>query len=737
MIDTKNRFLFLLLSILCLVACSEEKPRQAAYTRPEIDPDPVVDFLSPEETIASFYMPEGYRAELVASEPMINEPVAIAWDANGRLYVAQMDTYMQDIDGNDQGMPWSKIMLLDDEDGDGKMDKSTVFVDSLVLPRVIQPVDDGLIVQETYYRHFWLYRDTDGDGKADEKKLLLEDQTMDRSNLEHQPGSMIWNIDNWLYLSKGNLRYRYTSGTLEVDTMRSPPNGQWGLTQDETGRMYYSSAGGEVPALGFQIHPVYGDLEMKGKWEEGFEKVWPVVGTPDVQGGSWRLREEGTLNHFTASCGQTLFLGDRLDAYGDLFIPEPVGRLVRRAKVENRDGQIILSNAYEETEFLAATDANFRPVDTKVGPDGCLYIVDMYRGIIQEGNWVRKGSYLRPVVERKKLDKNIGKGRIYRIVHEDMPPANREKLMDKSTEELLSYLGHPSGWYRMQAQKLIILRREEGIVSELQAKALETKPWLGGDDKDYDLQRLHALWTLEGMDALDRQLLVELLDDDDARVRAAAIRNTEPYLAQGDEAMLQLLSERIEDPSKDVQIQLGLSMRWSKSPEAKNVIYQLMRNDRHNMVLAYTGEEGLKEEPPIEKQLMEKHKLLPGGRKRSLVKGYYTYQGLCADCHGKQGEGLGDIAPPLKGSPRVKGQPVSLAKIVLNGLQGPVDGKNYTGVMIAMKEQDNEWIADVLTYVRTELNGMDPVTPWQVQNARNQSKGKDGFWTLEALYLNK
>ncbi|MBU2912610.1 DUF7133 domain-containing protein [Reichenbachiella agariperforans] len=736
MFQTTLRLLFVAFSVL-LTACQQDQPRQAAYPRPEIDPDPGVDFLSPEESMETFHLPEGYKVELVASEPMINEPVAITWDANGRLYVAQMDTYMQDIDGNDQGMPWSKIMRLEDEDGDGKMDKSTVFIDSLVLPRVIQAVGDGLIVQETYYRHFWLYRDMDGDGVAEDKKLLLEDNGMDRSNLEHQPGSMLWNIDNWLYLSKGNLRYRYTSGTLEVDTMRSPPNGQWGLTQDETGRMYYSSAGGEVPALGYQIHPIYGDLEMNGKWEPGFEKVWPVIGTPDVQGGPRRLREDGTLNHFTASCGQTLFLGDRLDAYGDLFIPEPVGRLVRRAKVENREGKIVLSNAYENTEFLAATDANFRPVDTKVGPDGCLYVVDMYRGIIQEGNWVRKGSYLRPVVERKELDKNIGKGRIYRIVHEDAAPTAKDKLLDQSTTALLRYLSHPNGWYRMQAQKLIIHRQDKSILPQLKEMATETKPWFGGGDQDFGLQRLHVLWTLEGLGELDRDLLVEMLGDDDPRVRAAAIRNTEPYLSQGDQQILDVLSERVDDPSKDVQIQLSLSMRSSKDPVAKEVIHQLMKNDRHNMVLASVGEVGLTEEPPIVEQLMNKHKLLPGGRKRSLVSGYYIYQGLCADCHGKDGNGLGDIAPPLVGSPRVKGHWMIPTKILLNGLQGPIDDKSYTGAMIAMKEQDNKWIADVLTYIRTELNGQSPVSLWQVNNARKQSEEREYPWTLEELYPKK
>ena len=153
---------------------------------------------------------------------------------------------------------------------------------------------------------------------------------------------------------------------------------------------------------------------------DDFNAVWPIIATPDVQGGFQRLRADSTLNHFTASCGQEIFKGDHLpeDMRGDLLIAEPVGRLIRRAKVINRDGQIFLKSAYHQNEFLASTDMNFRPVNMATGPDGCLYIVDMYRGIIQESNWTREGSFLRPVIMRENLDKNFGRGRIYRLVYE-------------------------------------------------------------------------------------------------------------------------------------------------------------------------------------------------------------------------------------------------------------------------------------------------------------------------------
>ncbi|MFY0625813.1 MAG: c-type cytochrome [Reichenbachiella sp.] len=726
-------FIILIIFIVLSSSCEQNEVRKPAYEKPVIEPDPDVDFLTPEESMKTFYLPEGYHVELVASEPMINEPVGMAWDADGKLYVAQMDTYMQDIDGTNENEPWSKIMLLEDVDNDGKMDKSTIFIDSLILPRIVMTLGDELIVSETYNRHLWSYKDTDGDGIADEKIMILEDPVVDRANLEHQPGNLTWNIDNWSYVSRGSLRYRFNKGKIAVDTMRDAPSGQWGLTQDEVGRMYYSSAGGEVPALGFQIHPKYGALELNNRWEEGFVEPWPIIGTPDVQGGLKRLRDDGTLNHFTAVCGQSIFVGDKLPFKGDLFLPEPVGRLVRRAKVENVDGKIILSNTYEKSEFLASTDANFRPVHSETGPDGCLYIIDMYRGIIQEGNWVRKGSFLRPVVERKKLDKNIGKGRIYRIVHDDFEPSKKEKLLNKSAKELIPYLGHANGWYRINAQKLIVLKDDTSVVSELEEIALKKESIFSSSDKDFGIERLHALWTLEGLDALQKKIVLNMLDDNDQRVRSAAIRNCEPYLEENDTEVLDRLEEMIDDSDKNVQIQLVLSLKSSNEQRAKDMILQIMKNDRHNMVIAYTGKEALKNAPPEIEQLRKKHVLKNKNIKEMIIRGYKNYNGLCAECHGKDGMGIGDLAPPLKGSSRVKGNPKTLMKILLNGLKGPVDGKEYTGVMVPMKGYDDKWLADVMTYIRMEFNDKSRVGHWTIKPIRNQVKDRQEYWTLKEL----
>ncbi len=727
----KLNSLFLIAFLFGAILLSSCKDKTKVYTdiiyeKPEIVKDPPVDFLSPEESIKTMYLPEGYRMEVVASEPMINEPVTVEWDGNGKMYVAEMLTYMQDIDGTDQQKPWSRISVLEDLDGDGKMDKSTVFIDSIILPRIILPLDDRLIVGETYNRHIWSYRDTDGDNVADEKIKLLNEPKRDNSNLEHQSASMLWSIDNWAYLSKNSIRYRFTRGKIETDTLRDAPNGQWGLTQDEIGQLYYSSAGGEVAALGYQQHPYYGNLELKGKWEEGFEEVWPIIGTPDVQGGLKRLREDGTLNHFTASCGQAIFLGDKLPPalYGDLFIPEPVGRLVRRAKVERINGKTVLKNAYKETEFLASTDMNFRPVDTKTGPDGCLYIVDMYRGIIQEGNWVRKGSFLRPVVERKGLDKNIGKGRIYRIVHDEIKPAKVEALLNKSTKELTSFLGHANGWYRINAQKLIALRQDRSVIPQLKNILSKGEP----------LERLHALWTLEGLDAIDETIVIDKLKDEDSRVKQASLRLSESFLSKENNVVFEALKTVKEDKDIDVIVQLLLSLRSSKYKAAKELINEIMKDHPDNEVVIVVGKEGIKEVPPVIEQLKKKYVLENAHVRKNIIAGYKNYNSICAACHGKNGEGIDGLAPTLISSPRLKGDRVVATKILLNGLTGPIDGKNYSGVMVGMKHQDNEWLASVLTYIRKEFNNASPVARWQVENIRKEIKEKEDYYTIEELY---
>ncbi|PSR52836.1 hypothetical protein AHMF7605_04500 [Adhaeribacter arboris] len=249
-------------------------PNPVSQTSPSphrlVNKDPPAVPLSPEESMKKVQLPPGYHLELVALEPMVQEPVAIAWDGNGRMFVAEMNTYMLDVYGTDKYKPISRIKLLEDIHNDGKMDKATVYIDSLVLLRMILPLDDQLIVNETNTNHLWSYRDTNGDGVADEKKRIYENNLVDTRNLEHQKSGLIWNVDNYIYVSRDRIRFRYKNGMMEADSLMEDPGGQWGVANDNYGRLFFSAGGAERPIVSFQQNPAYGRLDLKDQYNEAF-----------------------------------------------------------------------------------------------------------------------------------------------------------------------------------------------------------------------------------------------------------------------------------------------------------------------------------------------------------------------------------------------------------------------------------------------------------------------------------
>ncbi|HCN82551.1 MAG TPA: cytochrome C, partial [Sphingobacteriaceae bacterium] len=512
--------------------------------RPVFNPNPSADYLSAQESMKHFNLPKGYHIELVASEPMVKEPVAIAWDGDAKMYVAELLTYMQDADAVGEQEPRSRISLLEDTNGDGKMDKSTIFIDNLLLPRMILCVNHELIVNETNTITMTAYKDTNGDGKADSKRIVYQNPVYrNNSNMEHQRSGLDWNLDNWIYMTYENARFRYKDGMMKPDTMVNGAGGQWGLAHDNYGRLFYSNAGGENPVVRFQINPAYGSLEFADQISDEFMQVWPVMATPDVQGGLPRLRPDSTLNHFTASSGQSIYRGNTLpqNLIGDYVICEPVGRLVRRAKVINLKGKTTLQNAYYRQEFITSSDIYFRPVNSYTGPDGNLYIVDMYRGIIQQGTWTPKDSYLRRAIDKRGMAKNIGRGRIYRVVYDGMKPGPKPHMLDVSASKLVTYLDHPNGWWRDNAQKQIILLGDKSVTPALKQIASGQQATLAA--KPSALGRIHALWTLEGLDAIDQDVLSVALKDPDAQVRKTAVWISEMFVKKNDIEMINKLGE--------------------------------------------------------------------------------------------------------------------------------------------------------------------------------------------------
>ncbi|MDB4408902.1 hypothetical protein N9165_02415, partial [Akkermansiaceae bacterium] len=342
-------------------------------------------FLSIEDSQKSIELQDDYSLDLVLSDPHIHEPVAMAWDGNGRLYVVEMRTYMQDADATGEKKPSSRISRHEDTTGDGVYDKHSIFIDNLLLPRMVLPLDDRIMVGVTDTLDLWTYRDSDDDGVADEKVKIYEGGRRG-GNMEHQPSGLVWNLDNSIYITYENKSYRFTDEKLEVETLPRG-GGQWGLGQDDFGRLYYAAAGGEKPGYYFQQPIKYGALDLPGQEAPGYREVFPIADVPDVQGGKRRVSERGGLNNFTGLAGQGIYRGDRLpaDLKGDLIIPEPVGRLIRRSKVTRTNGKTVVSNAYPGTEFIRTRDINFRPLWATTSPDGAMMIIDMHRGIIQQG----------------------------------------------------------------------------------------------------------------------------------------------------------------------------------------------------------------------------------------------------------------------------------------------------------------------------------------------------------------
>lgn len=733
-----NRSVFIFLAALTLAACNTQPLNNSALPEPgfasprKVEMNPPHEPLPVDESIARFRLPKGYRLEIVAAEPMISEPVAIAWDGNGVMYVAQLETYMQTIDAQGQDEPRSRIMRLEDTDNDGRMDKSTVFADSLLSPRMILCVGTEVLVNETNTFDILAYKDEDGDGVADKKRTVYSQPMKAYGNVEHQRTGLDWNIDNRIYVTTDLVSFKYKNGMLEADSMRYGNNGQWGLTHDDYGRIYFSRAASSVAASGFHINPLYGHFDIFDRKEDSiFRMVWPGVKTPDANA---RLRDDSTLIEFTSSCGQAVYRGDQLPStiQGDYFACEPVGRVVRRAKITAHDGVISVKNAYNQDEFITTSDVNFRPVNTYTGPDGYLYIVDMYRGIIQEATWVQPKSKLYNQIKSKQLDKNIRRGRIYRLVHEgskrDAPP----KMLEESTAALVNHLKHKNGWWRDNAQKELIVRNDVSVVSDLKK--------LFNDKSENEITRLHALWTIDGLGKSDNVLAMQALEDKSPQIRKAGIRIAESLLPGGGEALKNALLDLRNDSDKEVLAQLVLTLNNMAHPAANEVVSNY---EEHRLFAAIKR---LIAENEEKKKFGSRLVALKEPIREGVIRGAGIFNSLCANCHGPKGEGLpSKIAPPLIGKFKLVDNKNASIKILLHGLTGPVEGVTYPDNMMSMKSYDDEWIASVLNYVRFDL-GMQSfpelpndylhtlmITPEEVKKIREENKDRHAPWTWEEL----
>ena len=696
----------------------------------DLTPKPALIPGSPSDEQRRFILPPGYHLTPVLTEPAIQQPAALAFDGNGRMFVLELRTYMLDADAKNQLAPVSRISRWEDTDHDGVYESHTVFVDSLVFPRFVTPYGaNAILTMESNSNDVWKYTDTDGDGKADKRELFTSNFGR-LANVEHLQSSLFWAMDNWLYSTVNSFRVRSTpTGVIREATGFN--GAQWGASQDDDGKIWFEGGASGVPSY-FQFPIAYGNFNIPDQYEPGFDEIWGApVRIADMQGGMGAVRvPDGSLNRATAGSGANVYRGGRLPAelLGDYFYGEVVGRVVRRVRPVKTQGLTQIRNLYqpEKSEFIRSTDPLFRPVEIKTAPDGSMYVVDMYHGIIQESQWTPKGSYLRAKIEQYQLDKVVGLGRIWRLTNDVAPrDMTRPRMLSERPAQLVRHLDHPNGWWRDMAQQLLVLRQDKSVVPALR-RMVQRDTML--------VARFHALWTLEGLGALDAALVRAQLRDPQPRMRMQALRASETMYKGGDTSFAASYRQLAQDADPDVAIQAMLTLNTLKVPDASGAVRgAVASHDARGVKLV--GEQILN--PPADLALRG-----PGARnftppqRAAMERGAAVFNETCSQCHGESGLGklLGNgqrISPALAGAPEVTGHPDYVIRTLLHGLTGPVAGKTYAGqIMVSQAQQSDEWIATVASYIRNAMTNQAAfVTPEQVAVVRAAYAGRKTPWT--------
>jgi putative membrane-bound dehydrogenase-like protein len=556
--------------------------------------------LSPQQELATFRLAPGFRAELVAAEPDVIDPVAMAFDEDGRLYVAEMIGYPNGgvATGN---LSSGRIRLLEDRDGDGVYEHSTVFAEGLRLPSGVQPWKGGLLVADA--PSILYFEDTDGDGKADRQRALYTGFSL--VNSEQLINSLQWGLDNWVYGMAGNdggtitspekkdmpavtLRGRgvrfhpETPGSLEATS----GGGQYGLAADEWQRWFTATNSQHLRHIVLPDHylrrnpllPVSAvtlDIPDHGAACKVYRlspfEPWRVERTRRRAAGPDAKRFPSTElvpgGYITSGTSPVVYAADLFppEYRGNTFVCDPANNLVHRDVLVENGATLTASRAAAEAdrEFLASSDNWFRPVWLSVGPDGALYLLDFYREAIETP------LSLPDDIKKMVNVESRGKGRIWRIVPEGAPRGKRPALRKASAEELAQHLGDANVWWRLTAQRLLMERQDRSVVASLRRLAGEARAGPG---------RAHALWTLEGLGGLDEGLIGQALKDRDPGVREQALRLADSRLASS-APLRTAVAGLADDPSPRVRFQAAFTLGEAESPETTAALARVLRRD--------------------------------------------------------------------------------------------------------------------------------------------------------------
>lgn len=574
--------LMLLTAMMLPTACKKER-------RPVTLEAPV----AADDATSTFALAPGFKIELVASEPLIADPVAMEIDENGSLYVVENHGYPLDKTKS------SRVKLLRDTDGDGVMDKSTVFADTLLMPTGVMRWKNGILVTDA--PHVLYMEDTNGDDKADVIKVLLSGFAL--SNPQHNVNTPLLGLDNWIYIAHeravSSEVYKAEFGDTgeavrfpdNPDAPRLPQNAhgrnvrvrpdtyelemlasttQYGHSFDPWGNHFLANNSNHLMHSVISAAYLNRNPEMLvtsgTAWlpdHGNAAEVFPITPTPDRQ----LLTDVGVM---TSACGITYYAGGAFpEAYNTntTFVAEPVSSIVHADRLTSKGSSFTASRIQQGTEFLASTDRWCRPVNLYTGPDGALYVVDYYREIIEHPEWLSD-----EVIHSGKLYNGRDMGRIFRISATDAAPATwpRELNLSNATNEaLVEKLADGNIWWRRTAQRLLLDRRPSGITDALEQMASRPESPEG---------RLHALWTLEGLHALRGEHIEAALLDPEPGVRFNAVKLAELHLEAWPSLGEKLIALQ-DDPDEKVRFQLLCTLGFIDSPEAAQARNKLLFRD--------------------------------------------------------------------------------------------------------------------------------------------------------------
>ena len=510
---------------------------------------------TPEEELQTFHLPKGFEVRLFAAEPMVQDPVVATWDGDGRMWVCEFTNYMLDIEATDEAAPTGRVVVLHDDDHDGAADRSTVFADGLVLPRAVLPMRGGALVI-TPPNLVWM-PDADGDLVADgPREVVMGGFEAGTGNPEHAGNGLVWGLDNLIHLANDRRMLRWR-GVGDFEVVAGNGGGQWGLSMDDRGRFYVNNNSDWLrcdllPNRYGAIAQDLGGLPGLSHRVTGDQRTWPARITPGVNRGYREGLLKGyKLTRTTGTCSPCAYRGALLPFDGDVFVCEPCGNLVRRFQLREHDGRLAGDNAYGavEDEFLTSTDERFRPVDIKNGPDGALYVVDMYRGVIQHRNYVT--SFLRDQVERRGLEQPVHKGRIWRVVPK--APATRALSPTLSTAAPAAAalaLADPSGAVRDVALQHLVQHDLQAALPTVRGLLEHPRPAV----------RIAALAAIDGLEAWSTPEGRRYTRDHDAGVQSFAWQHAGPALARYDTHLWRSLDRLGRDAPATVRWHAALAV---------------------------------------------------------------------------------------------------------------------------------------------------------------------------------